>query len=882
MFSRIAVARSGGLLLLVLAMGSGPLASGAESDASMSSLRSIGVEIKAAYDRSLDGESTPLDAIERFDRILVKNDANAESSPSAHQKRAAIGHLLDALRIQANKPVTTKRAPVSRASLDMETVLRNHGDRCPTALGVSAQLPVRLTLAQSASAWFRFEPKKAGPVRFSTQSSGADPAIEIYRSCVATAAAANDDDFGLDASAALDTERAPLFVRLTNTGRGGAIVLTVAEDLGTITGKLSDAKTGAPLAGATAQIFNSFEGYEGSVNTDANGAYSMYVSVGSHYVRGSEAHHVSLLYPNAVCQFQNYSFNLDLCDVAHALAVTVAGGATASGIDIALGQGQRLSGRIKDTLGHDLSGGLHLYRASDNYPITQASTDEFGRFSFNYLPVGNYKLSAQSDAYGSQMFDHVTCSGPFFVQCDLAQAAAIALSNGDITGIDFELPPLSVIHGTLSGSAFDPGYCCNQVTVYDSSGSQVQYVYAFQGTYTTSPLANGTYYVVARNPGSFSQLYDGMQCPDIDCQSVFASGTPIQIAHTGTSVEADFVLSPLPSITGRVTDLQSGLPLANVTVQISPNPPATFTWTTQGVTDTNGNYTIADAPAGSYYLWAQSLDHIDRVYPTIDCELTTTSLPTTCDVTGAVRVTIASGQAIPAFDFALRPASIISGMETVDAGVPTHLPAFTAISIYDASGTPLAAVNPDATGHYIVGDLPRGTYYALAGNGFGDDYVNQIWNAMNCSVCVPTTGTAIAVGDSAIVTGIDFRLIDRNAIVGRVVDKDGMPATGLIIDLFSAANSTIVESATTDADGFFLVDGTIGNSYFVATDAEGAYFDQIYDGISCPLGPAFFGLCSFTGATPIALTAGTSQPHIANFVLKSTDPLFKNGFDTPP
>ncbi|HEX6832866.1 MAG TPA: carboxypeptidase-like regulatory domain-containing protein, partial [Rudaea sp.] len=474
--------------VLALMFSGADLAAAANID-SASSLRSIGVEIKTTYDRAVAGGTIPADAVERFDRVLAKMDGDAASATPSAEKRAAIGRLLDALREQAKNPRAINRMPITRMSLDTETVQQNHGDRCATALGVSTKLPVRLTLAASASAWFRFDAPRGGPVRFATQSSVADPAIEVYRSCEGAAAIVNDDDFGLDASAALDSDRAPLFVHLTNTGKGGAIVLTVTDDLGQISGKLTDAKTGAPIGNGSAQIFSTNGYYQGSVTTDSSGTYSIYVAPGDYYVRGSESHHVSLLYPNAGCQYAGPSFQLSSCDVAHAQVVSVASGANVTGIVIALGQGQRLSGQIRDALGQILAGSVVLYRASDNTPLAPITSDQFGRFVFNYVPVGNYKLAAQADAHGSQMYDHKPCAGSFLGQCDLTQATTVTITDSDVTGIDFALQPLSVILGTVSGPGFDPNTCCNAIYVYDSAGNALQSVYVSDGTYVTQPLA---------------------------------------------------------------------------------------------------------------------------------------------------------------------------------------------------------------------------------------------------------------------------------------------------------------------------------------------------------------------------------------------------------
>jgi hypothetical protein len=90
-----------------------------------------------------------------------------------------------------------------------------------------------------------------------------------------------------------------------------------------------------------------------------------------------------------------------------------------------------------------------------------------------------------------------------------------------------------------------------------------------------------------------------------------------------------------------------------------------------------------------------------------------------------------------------------------------------------------------------------------------------------------------------------------------------------------------VTSGVADAQGYYSAPGNIANSYFAATEAGPGYVDQVYAGIACPLGPAYYGLCSLTNATPLVLSGGNTQPQIANFILQSNDPIFSNGFETP-
>ena len=117
-------------------------------------------------------------------------------------------------------------------------------------------------------------------------------------------------------------------------------------------------------------------------------------------------------------------------------------------------------------------------------------------------------------------------------------------------------------------------------------------------------------------------------------------------------------------------------------------------------------------------------------------------------------------------------------------------------------------------------------------------------------------------------------------MVGRITDGDGVPINGVIVDLFNVSDGSYQNSGVTDALGYYAAPSNY-DAYFVATAAGSGYIDQVYAGISCPDGPAYYGLCALTSATPVLLNATSIQPHVVNFVLQSNDPIFADGFDAP-
>jgi len=111
-----------------------------------------------------------------------------------------------------------------------------------------------------------------------------------------------------------------------------------------------------------------------------------------------------------------------------------------------------------------------------------------------------------------------------------------------------------------------------------------------------------------------------------------------------------------------------------------------------------------------------------------------------------------------------------------------------------------------------------------------------------------------------------------------VTDSFGAPIGAALVDLFDASTTDHVATGVSDAAGYYVASYNYGASYFVATDAAG-YIDQVHSGIACPDGPAYFGLCAFTAATPVTIGYQNSLPHIVNFTLTARELIFSNGFE---
>lgn len=650
---------------------------------------------------------------------------------------------------------------------------------------------------------------------------------------------------------------------------------SVVSASGTVSGIVRDANTNAPLDNVQVAIIPAGGGAAWTT-TDATGAYSVAVDAGSYYVRASASDFLAELYPNAVCRLQN-GYGIDDCDLASAQQISVSDGANLANIDLALSKGGSIAGVVRNDVNQPIGASVMLYDSAGN-EFRTGNTDNYGHYKFATLAPGAYRVQAQAGA--AQMYKLLTCDGPLHQHCDLTQATTLTVTSAaeDFISIDFVLPHLASVEGTVATEDSGP-LAGAVVAVLDANGNLWEWAYPDSfGHYVASTLGIGTYYLYATNQDYFSQIYQGIDCP-ADCTQSLSSATPIVISADSQRLTADFLLHSLPRVHGHVHDAASGLPLANVQIAVSATPPATFWQAASTLTDMFGEYSMV-IPPGSYYLWAMSLDHVDKVYPDVICNAYSTfgSYPD-CDVSTAVLVSVAPGKSLGAFDFALNASSAVKGRAIIRAGAGSDVGAFVTVYAFDTTGTPVAHAPTDTSGNFVLGDLSPGTYFAVAAQN-DQNYVEQLWKQTDCpNTCSPTTGTPIVVGQGATVSGVDFQLTSRNAIVGRVTDTLGAPVGGALVDVFGTTDDAYLGSGIADAEGYYIAAAQAGASYFVATEAGSGFEDQVYSGIACPLGSAYYGLCPLTNATAVSLPQASTQPHIVNFFLQRGNEIFGDGFD---
>ena len=262
------------------------------------------------------------------------------------------------------------------------------------------------------------------------------------------------------------------------------------------------------------------------------------------------------------------------------------------------------------------------------------------------------------------------------------------------------------------------------------------------------PEADGTYTIGGLEPGDYvvefwpfgdndyvAQYFDG--------QSRWSDADPVVVVDGSDTTAIDAALVTGGRITGQVLDAvtKAGIEEAEVCARsIGGEGFGRCTWT-----DGNGDYALRHLPPGSYEVFAfdESGLYMEATYPN--------------------PVTVFAGMATPGIEVELGKGGQIAGTVT-DAlsGAAIRLSLVCARDalegeIYDCAYT-------EGAGHYVINGLPTGTYKVWFSPDVPeweeeDDYVQQYYNGVSSFF----QATGVTVAASGLVTGIDARLVSRQA-----------------------------------------------------------------------------------------------------------------------
>jgi protocatechuate 3,4-dioxygenase beta subunit len=478
-----------------------------------------------------------------------------------------------------------------------------------------------------------------------------------------------------------------------------------------------------------------------------------------------------------------------------------------------------IKGVLTDQAGNPISGvWAEIREAGSGNWAGLATTAADGSYRVTNLQPGNYtvcfEVTSQTKGLSRTGYlDGCYRQQPFGYGDSGTLVTVIA---GKITnGIKDYLP----VAGAISGRITDPsGGGIGNVNVYVAN-PQPPYYFTYSvnsaadGSYTITGLAAGSYQICfdayaatgANSAGYLSECYDNKS-------QYGGDGTPIPVSLSQTTGDINAVLALGGAVTGTVTD-PGGNPVDGAFTTLIPDTGNSSS------TDAQGHYTITGVAPGIYTVCFQGLFASSSSAPygySNDCYDDRPSFQ------------LAAGQTVTGQDTTLEIAGAIGGSVTGTSGPITGV----LVSVFDASGAEVNAINTDENGNWQLPGFAPGTYTVCYDPSYtSGGYRRSCYDNQPND---PSTGTPVTVTAGQLTT-INGTLQLGAAIAGTVTDSTGNPLSGVQVEATQLDGANWYY-ATTDQDGSYTLGGVEPGSYGICFDASyaqgpaaGGYTSECYD-----------------------------------------------------
>lgn len=557
------------------------------------------------------------------------------------------------------------------------------------------------------------------------------------------------------------------FIFASREGAGNDISIELRKG-GKISGRVVDDLTGEPIPYASVKIRGDSGGFD-QVRSDSQGYYqSEYGLIDGRYsVHASYPYgHVDGCYGELPC--------------SEAQTVELNAGSVHSNVDVRLKRGGYISGRIlaEDTKQPIPYLSISFQSVSGKW-MGSVSADEDGRFvSESRFGTGEYTVCVSSNyVYFSG------CLGEYGVVSE--QADIYVTSGHESVAKDVFLKKSGVISGSVADAMSGQPVSNIALNFYDEDGRYIDSTWSSgDGSFKGSNIRSGTYYISASGAGYEDACYGAESCY-ID--GVFSPTQSAAVSVTEGEVTEGIRFSLIPKfidrsamVTGRVTDVSTGFPIANVTIWRHEDGH----WTSgyMHYSDSQGRFVLDGLTPGDYSFFTENYKgYLDQVLygDTCNggCEFD--------DPSEGQVIKLYADSLIKDINFSLARGVQLTGVITdQESGLVIE----TSLQVYDESGTYITGGSQDynSNGYVTSGALQAGTYYlntrtwGWSGKAYIDEYYldKPIANLGSHLNATPLIISEQMAGERF---AIDFELQEGAKITGTVEDfESGAPVEAFI------------------------------------------------------------------------------------------------------
>lgn len=489
-------------------------------------------------------------------------------------------------------------------------------------------------------------------------------------------------------------------------------------------------------------------------------------------------------------------------DSSTATPIEVVVGETVTGIDATfVSSDTDVAGRVTDTVGSPLSD-LYVYafELGVNYHTASARTDYSGAYALKDLDPGTYEIYF-SPGYSTALRPEWYSGSP---TRDGATPVDVVADEPTL-GVDAVLTRGGSISGRIVDDATgQPVTACADVTIWmtENQGQSRTGCTDSEGNYVIGGLPTGSYKVEFNSETHVDEYWD-----DADG----SGATLVDVVDGEDTPGIDAALSLGGSMSGRVMDAATGLPLSRIWVYASGTSTSGQWSSGWDYTGTDGRFTITGLAAGDYRIEFENSNgrYLTQWYDGAR----------TYDT--ATLVTVNLAEEVTGIDAAMRLTVVDSSMGSVfgvvtDAVSGDALEGICAYLYQDGSYTGMGTCT-EADGWYELQGVQPGTYEV----GFSDPsglYETQYSDPVEV---VAGAGSEVPMAMGAIRT-----------VAGLVTDAGtGEPLEGVCAYLYEQGTWNTVGASCTAEDGRIVMQDVPTGTYELAfADTAGTHHTQWYSG----------------------------------------------------
>ncbi len=618
----------------------------------------------------------------------------------------------------------------------------------------------------------------------------------------------------------------------------GPVEVTLGQAPTGISGRLVREGTTSPLVQRIVRVWRTTGAFVDGTMTDASGVYAFGSLGPGSYIISTLSHPtwdtglLDELYGDHPCPGGFPSG----CSAAAGTPILVVSGEMTTGIDLELGAGGRIAGRIFDIESALPVAGVLVSAYNGNSGlVATATSDAAGRYVIAGLAGVTRLVATGSSDHLPQVWEGVPC-GPV---CDPSLGTPIVVEVGEtVAGVDFLLERRGAIAGRVVHAGSGEPLRSIQVTAVGGFGESRSTTTNALGEYVIGGLDVGSYSVTARD---YYGEHIAEVWPNVPCSYVCdpSAGDPVLVQTGETTAPVDFALDRLGSIAGTAIDAQNGQPALG-TVWIFDA--GGVLRRTAGVTA--GNYQAAALLPGTYKVVFQSEDHRGMLYDGIDCP----TAPSGCSLALGSEVVVAAESVTSGVDFEVEPHGKLAGTVLPESGSEPIL-GYT-VRVWNLSG---ALVRSDTfyAPAWEVRGVPVGSYVVSVTH---PDFLAELYDDVPCqggepAACDPGgQASVVAVAAGVTTSGLDFDLQPMGSITGVLTRASDGAAVGGDVQVFDGSGSLVATRFSAEVGGYRVGGLPTGEYYVKAKSSD--LSARLYDGVACP------HLCDVTQGTPVAVALG--------------------------